>query len=236
MRRRPLRIQMQEVDATEPQSAASMKMADNQILFCQRLDVMDENLCSLGADTIRGFAALDAKIDSLFGSAPRAPNVPASVQAMPGGLPPMRRREDSTHAIEQTVERVGETIRVKAQEIVDDPDRSLTPEAAKELMKEELKVALAAQKETDRIRKLESDAAEIERKRIATDEANKQKAKEARELRRTIISGVIVGLVLLVAATAVSYTQGRAAERALPTGGQSAPADSGPASIAPRNH
>ena len=79
--RRPLRLQVQEVDAVEPQNSATRKLAENQILFCTRLDHMDSDLVSVGRDMILGFAALSSKVDAML------------------ALPPMRRREDSSHAI-----------------------------------------------------------------------------------------------------------------------------------------
>jgi hypothetical protein len=193
--RKPLRVQFQEVDAVEPQTSATKKLADNQILFCDRIDHMDEDLVTLGRDMILGFTALSSKVDTLM------------------GLPPMRRREDSSHAIEETSERIGETAKRKAQQIVDSPDVELTPDVVKDLMKAEVKAALDAQRETDKNKKMEADLAKIEADRIQKEKDDRDRAKERRDFRRNIIIAVIGGLFAFAGVAYGVYMEGHSQGR-----------------------
>ena len=200
--RRPLRYQVQEVSTIEPQSAAIRKVIDNQIALTTRVDQLDADTVELGAAVIRGFAGLSQKIDSLIVSRSLV------VSGVPGSGAPMRRREDSIHAIEETAERVGEAVRAKAQRIVEDPATNLTPDVVKEMMKAELKQALATQREDDKLKKLEADAAAVEREREEAAASAKEKAKERRESLRLVWTGVVVGLVLLAAGGFFTYEEG----------------------------
>jgi hypothetical protein len=186
---------VQEVSRVEPQDSATKKLIENQVLFYTRLDHMDENLHDVGLSMILGFAGLSAQITAM------------------GGLPQMRRHEDSTHAIDQTAESVGQKGKEKAQQIADAPGVELNPEVVGQLIKSEVKEALILQREDDKRKKLETDAAAAEAKRAADvakkEEADKERAREKRELKRLIYSGIVVGLVVLVATTAVSFMQGR---------------------------
>jgi hypothetical protein len=196
--RRPLRVQVREVDAREPQDSATRKLADNQIAFCTRIDVMDEDLCNLGASMIQGFAGLSSKVDGLY----------AKVDAFMG-LPPMRRHEDSSHAIVEAAARVGEAAKNKAKQIEADPNSNLTPDIVGDLVRTEVEEALGKQREADRVKKLEAEVKNVEDARAAAIETVRTKAKERRELWRLIISGIVVGFVLLVSGVYVSYMQGR---------------------------
>ena len=209
--RRPLRQSLQEVSSTEPQDSAARKMANNQILFCTRLDVMDADLVNLGRDMIIGFAALAEKIDY---------RMEALAGVAPAVLPSMRRREDSEHMIDQTAESVGQKGRDKAQQIVETPNIDLTPDVVGQLIKSEVKEALIAQREDDKRKKLEADAAaaeakrvadaaEVERQRLIGEQDDRDRARDKRNAKYLTWSGIIVGIVVLVATTAVSFMQGR---------------------------
>jgi hypothetical protein len=200
--RRPLRLQIQEVTPVEPQSSATRKLADNQIAFCTRLDNMDADLVGVGRDMILGFAAISEKMDAL------------------AGLPLMRRQSDSIHIIDEISERIGETARVKAQQITDDPNSNLTPDVVKDMMKAEVKEALAQQREAERIKQLEATAAKVEADRVAAvakadsdrvveDERRRELAREKRESRRSVRNGIIVGVVVAMAGAFIAFTQGR---------------------------
>jgi hypothetical protein len=197
--RKPLRHQFQAIDPRSEPDATTRKLAENQIAFCTRIDQMDADLVDLGRRMLLGFASVEGKIDTLAN---------ASFT--------MRRREDSTHAIEEMARSVGEAARSKAQQIVDDPHTELTPDVIKDMMQAEMKAALEKQREADRVKKLEADAAKIEedrRKKEKEDEDKaKDKARERREFKRNTISGIIVGLVILIATAAVAVAQGRALE------------------------
>jgi hypothetical protein len=182
---------VQEVDAVEPQNSATRKLAENQILFCTRLDHMDSDLVSVGRDMILGFAALSSKVDAML------------------ALPPMRRREDSSHAIEELSERVGETARAKAQQIVDSPDVELTPDVVKDMMQAEVRAALKKQKEDDRVKQLEATAAKVEADRLAAIEDGRQRGKEKRDFRRNIIVAIVGGLFAFAGVVYGVYMEGR---------------------------
>jgi len=143
-----------------------------------------------------GFARIEQKLDN---------------RSVVESLPPMRRREDSSVALEERARVVGEVAKSKAKQIVDDPGASLTPEVVGELVQNQVKEALAEQREADRIRKLEVEAAEQAERRAREKTDEDIKAKERREFMRHVWSGIIVGLVLLVAGVIVAFAQGRMA-------------------------
>jgi hypothetical protein len=216
--RRALRGQIQEVDASEPQNSATVKLAENQIVFCTRIDNMDEDLVALGRDMILGFAGLSTKIDDKFDGL-----LGALAGVHPASLPPMRRRQDSEHVIEEVARSEGAGGRVQAQQIIDDPHAELTPDVVEDMIRTGVKSALEKQREIDRVKKLEADVAATEAKRTA-DAAEKERLRLAKEASDTLDasnkrnakyltwSGIVVGLVVLAATTAVAFTQGRAAE------------------------
>jgi len=216
--RRPLRLAIQEVSTTEPQTSATRKIAENQMMFCDRIDHMDVDLVTVGRDMILGFAGLSSQIAAM------------------SGLPPMRRREDSEHAIRETASHLGKEAEEEAQRIVDDPEDTLNPATVGKLIAAKVEEALAAQREADRVRKLEADAAaakakevadaaEAERQRIARDQDVRDKARDKRNAQYLTWSGIIVGLVVLIATSFVACGQGRSLEhdKAFAEGKQAAP-------------
>ena len=187
--RRPLRPQLHEVNAVERDSKVVLKLADNQIAFCTRLDQMDADLVELGKSMILGFASIAKRLDNAQ------------------GLPPMRRREDSFHAIVETAQRVSEEARRKAQAIADNPATNLGPDEVQKLVDESVKTALEAQREADRVKQLEAAQKKVEEEKFATVEANQKRREERRKFFWSTASGIIVGLVVLY----VTYLQGRLA-------------------------
>jgi hypothetical protein len=135
-------------------------------------------------------------------------------------LPPMRRSEDTGSFIIATSQRVGEAAKSKAQQIVDDPHADLTPDVVGDIARAEAREVLAQQREIDRVSQLQAIAAKVKAdeeaaatKKKADEEQQKRdaetKAKEKRRMKRDIVVGVVVGLVLLVAGTLFTFAEGR---------------------------
>jgi hypothetical protein len=145
---------------------------------------------------------------------------------------PMRRAEDTGSFIVETSrrvgDRVGESARSKAQQIVDTPNIDLTPDAVGDIARTEareaVREALAEERRMNREKQLEAehaaieaktvaDAAEAERLRLKKIKDDETLAKEKRERNRLIVVGVVVGTIMLVIGLLFTFAQGRLTER-----------------------
>jgi len=209
-------LRLVEVDGREAQTVAVRKVIESQVEVVTRLSVIDADLFKLGAAMVHGFARIEARL----------------------GLPEMRRADDSLHVILDRAQRLSESVKSKAEQIVADPQSDLTPEVIADLFRAEVKEALLVQREEDRVKQLEAAAAKAEVDRLAAvakaeadrvavakkkeddqkalDRAKEVRSADRREFKRLVYSGIIVGLVLLAAATSVGIWQGRLMERASP--------------------
>ena len=188
--RRPLRFIHQDVSPAEPQSSAIIKLVENSVAQCTRLDSMDSDLVKLGEGMLLGFAALSRQL---------------TVQH----LPPLRRKEDSEHAIKEMAENIGKEAEVDAQRIIDSPDDTLNPATVGKLITEKVEQALAAQREADVVKKLKSDAAKAEEERLAKIKREDDDATDKKRQRRNFWVITLSGTILLVLGVALAFTQGR---------------------------
>lgn len=131
----------------------------------------------------------------------------------PPSVPPMRRQMDSSAFLVETARRVGEAAKIKAQQIEDNPDTSLTPEVVGEIARAEVKEALAHEREDNRQKALQAVADKVENDRLAAVDLTKTKAKERRERNRLIVVGIVISTVMLFIGSLYIYAQGRLAER-----------------------
>jgi len=146
--------------------------------------------------------------------------------------PPMLRAEDTgsyiVDAARRVGDRVGESARSKAQQIIDTPNIDLTSDAVGDIARTEareaVRTALAEERRMNREKQLEAaaaaaaakeaaDAAETEEKRLAAVKLAETKATEKRERNRLIVVGVVVGTIMLIIGLFFTYTQGRLTER-----------------------
>lgn len=192
--RKPLARSVPEISASEPQSSALRKLVEGMIQIVTRVDRMDSDLVDLGASMIRGFES-----------------VCASLAASPSPVPAMRRREDSSHAVEETARSVGEKAKSKAEQIEADPNANLTPDVVADLVKSEVKGALLAQRESDRVKQLEAQAAQVEKDRLDKETADKEKKKADRDFRRNAAVAIAAALIGVAGAVYVAYMQGHEA-------------------------
>lgn len=102
--------------------------------------------------------------------------------------------------IAATAQRVAEAAKRKAQQIA-----NLTPDVVGDLIKTEVKEALAQQRASD----LRVVADKIEADRIAKLADDKIRAGERGRMRRDIIVAVVSGIILLVAGCLVTFAEGR---------------------------
>jgi hypothetical protein len=129
--------------------------------------------------------------------------------AVSHGLPPMRREADSSHAIDVISDTAADGALAKAKQIQESPGIDLTPETVQGLVKDQVKEALETQREHDRIKKLEGEAA----LRIQEEESERQlkivKDKENRDFRRNV-AAIVIGAVITVAGGFYTvYLQGK---------------------------
>jgi len=212
--RRPLAVR--EIPRSDTQTTAVLKLVEGYIEVVTRLNLMGDDMVKLGATTVtldqhltdhasatlKGFGNVESKIDQLA----------TGRMLLPPPLPPMRREADSSAHLLELGERLGSEVAKQAEQIIADPNASLTPDIVKSMFQTQFTEAMKAQKESDRIRKLEAD----EQKRIAdaeksasdAEELRKAKAADKRQLKILVYSGVIVALVTSIAGAAVSYSVG----------------------------